>query len=291
MDHRAMTGEPPVSLVAHVCRTSDRGAGHGRGVETLAPLAGKRLGVEARRIGEPGEPRDGHFADDLRDSRGCLLEAGGQVDDALRSGRAPVLLAGDCSICMTTLPAVLRNRPEAKILWLDAHGDFNTPDTTASNFLGGMCLGAACGYWASGLEDTIPAERVVMAGVRDLDKEEAVLLESSPVTVIGASLETLVYTQNALDRAPVYVHLDFDVIDPAVMPALFPADGGMAPEKVYDLLEAVAGECEVIGFEATAFDAPEDESERELLAEIALHVMEPLLDAVASGVAIRQSGQ
>jgi arginase len=276
-----MTG-PPVSLVAHRCRTSDRTAGHARGVDALAPLAAKRLGVEPRYIGEPGEPLDGHFADDLRESRGCLLEAGGQVDDALRDGRSPVLLAGDCSVCMTTLPAVLRSRPDAKVLWLDAHGDFNTPDTTASNFLGGMCLAAACGYWAAGLDETIPAERVVLTGVRDLDKEERVLLEASPVTVVGASLETLVYTQNALDRSPVYVHLDFDVLDPAVMPALFPADGGLPPEKVYDLLEAVAGECEVIGFEATAFDAPEDPEERQALAEVAFHVMEPLLDAVAS---------
>jgi arginase len=274
-----------VSLVAHLCRTSDRTAGHARGVEALAPLAGKRLGVEPRRIGESPEPREAGFADDLRDSRGCLLEAGGQVDDALRAGRAPVLLAGDCSVAITTLPAALRNRPEARVLWLDAHGDFNTPDTTPSGYLGGMCLAAACGYWASGLDEPIDAERVVMVGVRDLDNEERVLLESSPVTVVGASLETLVYTQNALDRSPVYIHLDFDVLDPAVMPALFPADGGMAPEKLYDLLEAVAGECEVIGFEATAFDAPDDPDERGALADVAFHVMEPLLDAVAARTA------
>jgi arginase family enzyme len=270
------------SLIAHLCRTSDRTAGHARGVEALAPLAGKRLGIEPRRIGEPGDPVDGHFADDLRDSRGCLLEAGGQVDDALSGGRAPVLLAGDCSVCVTTLPAVMRNRPDAKILWLDAHGDFNTPDTTGSNFLGGMCLAAACGYWTSGLADPIPADRVVMAGVRDLDKEERTILESSPVTVIGASLETLVYTQNALDRSPVFVHLDFDVIDPVAMPALIPADNGLAPEKLYDLLEAVAGECEIVGFETTAFMAPEDPDERAALADVAFHVMEPLLDAVAA---------
>jgi arginase len=273
------------SLIAHRCRTSDRTAGHVRGVDALAPLIGKRLGIEPRRIGEPAEPRDGDYADDLRDSRGCLLEAGGQVDDALSGGNVPIVLAGECSICLTTLPAAARHRPDARVLWLDAHGDFNTPETTASRFLGGMCLAGACGYWQAGLGDTIDAERVVLAGVRDLDAAERELLESSPATVVGASLETLVYTQNALDRSPVYVHLDLDVIDPEVFPALHPAGNGLPPEKVYDLLEAVAAECEIVGLEITAFDAPEDEEERQALASIALHVVEPLLDAVAARAA------
>ena len=52
----------------------------------------------------------------------------------------------DCSVCITTLPARrCAARPDARVLWLDAHGDFNTPDTTPSGFLGGMCLAGACG--------------------------------------------------------------------------------------------------------------------------------------------------
>jgi arginase family enzyme len=130
------------------------------------------------------------------------------------------------------------------------------------------------------LGPTIPPERVILAGVRDLDERERQLLEESSVTVIGATLETLVYTKNALDRAPVYVHLDLDVLDPRAFPAQFPADGGLEPEKLYDLLEAVAGECELVGLEVTAFEAPEDELERQAAASTALHVMEPLLDAI-----------
>jgi arginase len=269
-----------VSLVGLRCRTSDRTPGGARGIEALAPLLGKRLGVEPRLIGTPGEPRSARFDEDLRNSRGCLLEAGGQVDDALRGGRFPLLVAGDCSICLTTLPTALDHRPEARVLWLDAHGDFNTPESTPSGFLGGMCLAGACGRWDAGLGPTIPPERVILAGVRDLDERERQLLEESSVTVIGATLETLVYTKNALDRAPVYVHLDLDVLDPRAFPAQFPVDGGLEPEKLYDLLEAVAGECELIGLEVTAFEAPEDELERQAAASTALHVMEPLLDAI-----------
>jgi arginase len=275
-----------VSLIAHRCRTSDRTPAGARGVEELAPLAGKRLGREPRDIGEPGDATVRDWREDLVESRGCLLEAGGQVDDALSGGNSPVLLASECSIALTTLPAALRNRPDARVLWLDAHGDFNTPETSPSGYLGGMALAGACGIWDAGLAEPIDPGRVVLAGVRDLDPRERELLEESPVTVVGASLETLVYTQNALDRAPVYVHLDLDVMDPETFPAQFPAPGGLAPEKLYDLLEAVAGECEVIGFEVTAFEAPEDELERQDAASIAVHVIDPLLDAVQRGARV-----
>ena len=96
------------SVIALRCRTSDRTPGGVRGVDALAPRLARLLGVEARLIGSPGDPRAANWDDDLRDSRGCLLEAGGQVDDALTAGDFPVLLASDCSICMTTLPTVLR---------------------------------------------------------------------------------------------------------------------------------------------------------------------------------------
>jgi arginase len=86
-------GPVSVSLVALRCRTSDRTAGGTRGVEALAPLLGKWLGREPRMIGTAGEPRAARYEDDLRDSRGCLLEAGGQVDDALSGGNFPLLLA------------------------------------------------------------------------------------------------------------------------------------------------------------------------------------------------------
>ena len=271
------------SVVALTCRTSDSTPDSGRGAATLARLVAERLHTEHRTIGEPSG-RKASFHEDLRDSRGCLLEAGGQVEDALNAGRVPLLFAGDCSISLTTLPTVARLRPDARVLWLDAHGDFNTPDTTESAFLGGMCLGGACGQWDTGFDGEMPSERVVLAGVRDLDARERELLERSPVTAIGSSLEALVATQTALDRAPVYVHLDLDVLDPNDFPAEFPTPGGLTPDKLYDLLEAVAGECEVVGVEVTAFEAPGDPDERKELAETALHVLEPLLGAAKVAV-------
>ena len=86
------------AVIALLCRTSDRDA---RGAH----------GGEARMIGSPGEPKDGGWEDDLRDSHGCLLEAGGQLEDAMTGGRYPVLTSCDCSICLTTLPTLVRQRP------------------------------------------------------------------------------------------------------------------------------------------------------------------------------------
>ncbi len=239
--------ERPLTPVAMLCRISER-APHATRALALA------LAAESRFIGSEEAPRSADWSDDLRAARGCLLEAGGQVDDALAAGEFPLLMAGDCAIALTTLAAVHRHRPDARVLWLDAHGDFNTPDTTTSGFLGGMSLAGAVGMWDAGLDaQPFPAEHVVMAGVRDLEVKEREALERSPATVVGAGLDTLVAVQNALDRAPVYVHLDVDVLDPEYMPAQFPVGGGLRPDKLYDLLEAVADECEIVGVEVTAF--------------------------------------
>ena len=143
-------------------------------MEILAPLVAGALGVEARFIGTAGEIRETRYEDDLREARGCLLEAGGQVDDALSGGRTPVLLAADRSVCpRPRCPRRSGTGSDARLPWLDAHGDYNTPETSGSGYLGGMCLAAATGEWDAGLGGTVPAERVVLAGVRDLDPESA----------------------------------------------------------------------------------------------------------------------
>jgi arginase len=193
------------------------------------------LGVEARFIGEPEEPRKEHWQVSLDENRGCLLEAGGQVDDALAAGNFPLLISGDCSIGLTTLAAVARHRPDARVLWLDTHGDFHTPETTKSDFLGGMALAGAVGLWDAGVAPPFPAERIVLAGVADLEDAERQNIERSGATVVGAGLDTLVAVQNALDAAPVYVHFDSDVLD------------SIRADKLYDLLEAVADESEIVG--------------------------------------------
>jgi arginase family enzyme len=103
------------------------------------------------------------------------------------------------------------------------------------DFLGGMALAGAVGLWDAGVAPPFPASRVVLAGVSDLDEPERENIERSGATVVGAGLDTLVAVQNALDAAPVYIHFDSDVLD------------SIRAEKLYDLLEAVADESEIVG--------------------------------------------
>lgn len=248
------------ALVALRCRTSDRDPRLAGGVEALANVLGESLGVAPKMVGAPQAPVTQGYEADLVSSRGCLLEAGGQVEDALAAGRPPVLVAGDCSVAITTVPTIARLRPDAKLLWFDAHGDFNTPQTSPSGFLSGMCLAGACGLWPTGFEaEPFVPERVVLCGVRELDDGERELLRARGVTVIGTELETLVFLQNALDGAPVYVHVDVDVLDPELIATPFPSPGGLPAEKLYDLLDAVADSCEVIGLELAGFASYADE--------------------------------
>jgi arginase len=238
----------PLSVAALRCRTSDRTPGASRGAEALA-LA---LDPRARLVGTFGEARVANWDEDLRDSRGCILEAGGQVEDMLTAGAFPVLTSSDCTICLTTFQAVTRHEPEARVLWLDAHGDFNTPDTTPSGFLGGMCLAASCGVWDAGHAPSIDPTRVLMCGVRDLDAGERVLVDTNGVKNVRPS-----EVAQRLAGRKVYVHLDLDVLDPSILPTQFAVDGGLSDTGLQALLEEVALDCEVIGLEVTAFEHPE----------------------------------
>jgi arginase family enzyme len=257
-----------LSVTVLRCRTSDRTAGGARGAEAL----GLALDPGARLVGTPGEPRIGHWSDDLRDSHGCLLEAGGQVEDMLAAGAFPVLTSSDCSICLTTFAAVVRHQPAVRVLWLDAHGDFNSPDTTPSDFLGGMCLAAACGRWDAGFAPALDPSRVLMCGVRDLDPGERVLVETAGVPVARPA-----EVADRLRGEPVYVHLDLDVLDPSILPAQFPVDHGLSDTGLRTLLGEVARACDVVGAEVTAFEAPEDPAERARRTELAAGIVRALL--------------
>jgi len=268
------------TLVAMRCRTAERSPAAAPGVEVLAATIGRQIGAEPRLIGSPQPPLSQGFQDDLAGSRGCLLEAGGQVEDALNAGTLPLVIAGDPAIALTTLPTVARMHPEARVLWLDGHAAFHTPATTSSDYLGGMALAGACGLWDTGFEGHIAGERVVLCGVREMQEGERENLNQAHVTVIGSSLETLVFMQNALDGAAVYVHLDVDVLDPATMPVSHAVKvaGGFDDGKLLDLLEALGESCDVIGVEVTGFEAAEGQGEQAGLgAEVIAGVLDPLL--------------
>jgi arginase family enzyme len=232
-------------VVALLCRTSDREPGGAAGTRELAEL------LDARIVGSPGAARATEWSDDLRDAHGCLLEAGGQLDDALEAGRMPILLAAECSIAVSTLPALVGRHPDARVLWLDAHADFHTPQTTRSGYLAGMCLAGACGLWDTGFHPAFDPTRVIMHGVREVEGPERVALDRCGVH--------LVHDAAQLAGLEVFVHIDLDVLDPTVFPAAFEVDGGLEPAELRGFLAEMCAACTLLGAEITS--AAPDHSE------------------------------
>lgn len=142
-------------------------------------------------------------------------------------GALPVSIAGDCAASLPVMAGLQRAGLAPVLVWLDAHGDFNTAETSPSGFLGGMPLAMMVGRGdlslprASGATP-IREEDVWLIGARDLDPLEARALDASAVNRADMSaLESL-----RLDR-PVHLHIDIDVIDAAEVPANnYPVPGG-----------------------------------------------------------------
>ena len=116
----------------------------------------------------------------------------------------------------------LRKHPDACLVWVDAHGDLNTPGTSHSGFLGGMPFAVIVGWWgaeqraACGLRP-MDEGRCALVGARDLDPGEASMLAGSRIVAtdgVAAAIERLPA------EAPLLLHLDGDVLDPSVAPGV-----------------------------------------------------------------------
>ena len=169
-------------------------------------------------VGSPGRAaRDRDCADDLRDSRGCLLEAGGQLEDALAPGASRCCRRGLLDLRDDAARRSRATAPTRCVLWLDAHGDFNTPDDHASRLprrhVPGRRLRRLGHGPGRGAGWTPRAS--CMCGVRDLDPGERVLLETHGV---GAHRAARAARRRASPARDVFVHLDLDVLDPSALP-------------------------------------------------------------------------
>ena len=157
---------------------------------------------------------------------------------AAGAGGLPVVVSGDCLTALGTMAGLQRAGVDAGIVWFDAHGDVQTPETTASGYIAGYPLRLLAGHRPEliaarlGLR-AVPERRVVLVDARDLDPPEA---EYLAVAASGRA-EVTGHDPAALPDGPLYVHVDIDVVDPADVPGLrFPAPGGPAAA---DLARAV----------------------------------------------------
>lgn len=174
--------------------------------------------------------------------------------EAIQAGDLPIFLGGDHSVAVGTVGAASHQGPIG-VLWIDAHGDFNTPESSPSGNLHGMPLAALTGQGAPELVNLgrpgakIQAQDVMLIGIRDLDAKEKDLLRTS-----GAG----VYTMREIDergmaeiakealkrlehRSRLHVSLDLDALDPSEAPGVgTPVQGGLRYREAHLLMEILA---------------------------------------------------
>jgi arginase len=151
------------------------------------------------------------------------------VYEAVRAGERPVSIAGDCCSAIGVLAGLQWVGIDPALIWFDAHGDFNTWETSPSGFLGGMPLAMIVGRGEQIMikaADLLPLSEdvVVLSDARSLDPFERKSLEKSAITHLKQP-ESLV--KHTVPDKPLYVHFDTDIINPDKAPAMnYPAPGG-----------------------------------------------------------------
>lgn len=215
----------------------DNGSGRGPGALIEAGLIGilERAGFEVQ----------GHVTSELPDSErveGPIAVNVGRlgahtaehVHSARRDGGIVLVLSGDDTATVGVVSGLQRAHGAGAaigIVWLDAHGDFNTPETSYSGILAGMPVAILAGLagplWrgAAGLLAPVSTDRILIAGVRELDEREATLLNSTDVRVISSndvtSGNSLAHAIGQLDRSCdiICLHIDLDLLDPSLVPS------------------------------------------------------------------------
>lgn len=185
--------------------------------------------------------------------KGCLsaYELGRK---AIVAGEIPIFLGGDHSASIGTVGGV-SHQSQIGLIWIDAHGDFNTPETSGSQNVHGMALAVLLGLGPDELVDLgrsgpkVKPENVVLIGVRDLDEQEKILIRNSGCTVftmreidemgIRAVLLRILKQFDHLEG--IHVSLDLDVMDPLDAPGVgTPSQGGLTYREGQLIMEILA---------------------------------------------------
>jgi arginase len=263
-----MSAQPDKRPVAIIGAPLDLGQGR-RGVD-MGPSAIRYAGLKARleEIGVPtvdwgnvGTPVAEAVAPGDEQARflpqikATCEHIAGLVVSALEQGYRPLVIGGDHSVALGSLGGLARFHGPGGVLWIDAHGDLNRPDTSPTGNVHGMVLAAVLGLAGPGFESDawpLPAvdpSRVALVGVRQLDQGEKDLLRELGATVFPMSEVDRIGVERAVRESLariagtgfVHVSLDLDVLDPEVAPGVgTPVRGGLSYREAHLALELVA---------------------------------------------------
>ena len=185
----------------------------------------------------------------------------GAVLNAVHECKRPVAIVGDCCATIGMLAGLQHVGIDPLLVWLDAHGDFNTWETTPSGFLGGMPLAMLTGRGeqtmptAVGLR-TLPDEQVIFSDGRDLDPGEVAAFAASKIAVLNDPRALLTHD---FGNRSIYVHFDADLVNSAEIPAMnYPSFGGPSVAEVGEVLDHLAHSGRVIAISMTAWETELD---------------------------------
>jgi arginase len=179
----------------------------------------------------------------------------GLVHRALDEGQFPLVLGGDHSVALGSLGAVAAVNGPPGVLWLDAHGDLNRPETSPTGNVHGMVLAAALGLAGPGFESSewpLPAAdrtRVALVGTRSLDPAERELIRNEGIRVwtmshldqLGIERVMREALEHVSGENGVHVSLDMDVLDPREAPGVGTAvRGGLGYREAHLACELIA---------------------------------------------------
>lgn len=196
----------------------------------------------------------------------------------VENGNRPVSVSGDCCSALAVLAGLQAAGLDPLLIWFDAHGDFNTPATSPSGFLGGMPLAMLVGRGDQGLSEGVgltlqPEERVILTDARDLDTLERPAVESSGIRHLE-SIKELV--DEPLPEGPLYVHFDTDIVTAAEVPAQnYCAPGGPSSTEAAAVFRALAGAGRVTAVSVSTWN-PDLDSDGSS-SRISMHLLEVLL--------------
>ena len=180
-----------------------------------------------------------------------------RVAENIGSGHRPISIAGDCCTVIAVTAGLQRAGIDPFLLWLDAHGDFNTWETTPSGFLGGMPLAMLVGRGEQTMVtaaqmNTIDEDRVLLTDGRDLDPGEDLAINDSSIHHLRNVMDV---TNFNFPAQPLYVHFDTDVINPEETPAQnYPAQGGPSVKDVEEVFRFLARSGKVVAISLSSWN-------------------------------------
>lgn len=266
-----------IDLIVSQGRVADRASGMLGGAARTAQALEGRYDLTGKYIGEPSPPANDDWSVSLPQAEATLRALGEALRFSIRDGNFPVISANTCSASLASLPVVAQEHPDAVVLYIDGHGDFNTPETTETGYLGGMVLSGACGFWDSGHGSGLRPANAILIGTRDIDAAERESLSAAGVRVISPEQATAAEVVRAINGARVWVHIDWDVLEPGHVPADYAVPGGLLPSQLRGILRAIQPE-QFIGIEMAEFNVTGVDVMDDLAVETVLDIVSPVLE-------------